>query len=68
VGLPDFSARGRLFADVRIDGGDAIRMELEYRERVALMVIVPNSRSRFTKKITLGLMRGAVGQSRVWIR
>lgn len=53
-------------ADVRIEGGDAIRIELEHREGTSLALVIPYTRSRFRKTISLGQMSGGVGESRLW--
>jgi hypothetical protein len=53
-------------ADVRIEGGDAIRVELEHREGTSLALVIPYTRSRFRKTISLGQMSGGVGESKIW--
>jgi hypothetical protein len=53
-------------ADVRIEGGDAIRVELEHREGTSLALVVPYTRSRFRKTISLGQMSGGLGEPRIW--
>lgn len=53
-------------ADVRALGSDAVRVELEHHEGVALVVLLPYSRSRFKKTVTFGEMRVAEGQPRIW--
>ncbi|MEZ2370959.1 hypothetical protein [Arthrobacter sp. RCC_34] len=53
-------------ADVRFDGGDAIRIELEHSERVAIVVLVPYSRSRLRKSVKLGEMRVQLGELHAW--
>jgi hypothetical protein len=53
-------------ADVRIEDGDAIRVELEHREGTSLALVIPYTRSRFRKTISLGQMSGGVGESRIW--
>ncbi len=54
-----------IVADVRANGSDAVRVELEHREGVALVVLLPYKRSRF-KKLSFGQMSVAQGQSRIW--
>ena len=54
-------------ADVRAGGGDAIRVELEHREGTALVLLLPYSRSRFSKKVTLGPMSVGVGDRPIWV-
>lgn len=53
-------------ADVKANGSDAVRVELEHREGTALVLVVPYTRSRFKKTVTLGRMAGGVGERRVW--
>jgi hypothetical protein len=52
-------------ADVRANGTDAVRVELEHREGTALVVLVPYNQSR-QKKVTLGQISGRMGQPNVW--
>jgi hypothetical protein len=53
-------------ADVLAEGKDAVQVELEHADGIALTVIVPYSRRRLTKKVKLGPMRLVAGQRRVW--
>lgn len=53
-------------ADVRDSGSDAVRVELEHREGLAIVVLVPYSRSRLTKKVAFGQISGGMGQPKVW--
>lgn len=53
-------------ADVKANGWDAIRVELEHREGTALVLLVPYTRNRFKKTVTLGQMSGGVSDRRVW--
>lgn len=53
-------------ADVKANGSDAVRVELEHQEGTALVLVVPYSRSRFKKTVTLGNMSGGVADRRVW--
>jgi hypothetical protein len=61
------NARAAAFvADVRADGSDAVRVELEHQEGVALEVLLPYRRSRFTKAVTFGKMSAAPGRTKIW--
>ena len=63
------SAHGRAFAfvaDVRPDGDPAIRIELEHREGVALLVTLSYTRSRLRRKVVLGPMVVRTGTRRIW--
>jgi hypothetical protein len=53
-------------ADVSVSGGDAIRVEVEHRDGLALQILVPYTRSRFRKAVTLGQMSAAPGNPHVW--
>jgi hypothetical protein len=53
-------------ADVPANGSDAIRVELEHQEGVALVVLLPYVRSRFKKSLTFGQMSVSQGQPQVW--
>jgi hypothetical protein len=53
-------------ADVRANGSDAVRVELEHREGMALVVLLPYTRSRFKKALTFGQMSAATGETRIW--
>jgi hypothetical protein len=55
-------------ADVRVNGGDAVRIELEHSEGQAIVVLLPYSRSRFKKAVTFGQPSGGPGEPRVWPR
>jgi hypothetical protein len=57
-----------LVADVRLpDGGDAVQVELEHTEGVALTVQLPYSKKRFTRDIDYGQLRAAAGARQVWL-
>jgi hypothetical protein len=61
------SSRAAAFvADVRANGSDAVRVELEHQEGVALVVLLPYSRDRFKKTVSFGHMNVAESQSRIW--
>jgi len=53
-------------ADVKANGSDAVRVELEHREGTTLVLLVPYTRSRFKKTVTLGQMLGGLGERRIW--
>jgi len=48
-------------ADVRIETGDAIRVELEAAEGVAIQLVLPYKRSRLTRKVSYGTLSAANG-------
>jgi hypothetical protein len=53
--------------DVRIEGGDAVRVEAEHRDGgPAIGVVMPYQRSRFRKTLTTGELAAFEGQRRVW--
>ena len=54
-------------ADVRANGSDAVRLELEHREGTALVLLLPYTRSRFKKALTFGQMGVSTGAPRVWL-
>jgi len=53
-------------ADVRIEHGNAIRIDLESTEAAAIQILVPYKRNRLTKKLTVGAMSVHEGKRRVW--
>jgi len=53
-------------ADLRMEGGDAIRVELEHSEGAAIVVLLPYNRSRLRKSVKLGDMRVQLGALGVW--
>jgi hypothetical protein len=55
-------------SDVRLSTppGDAIQVEIEHREGMALLVVVPYTRKRFGRSVTYGELRAAVGVPQVW--
>ena len=68
LGAQAQSSQCRAFAfvaDVRANGGDAVRVEVEHREGVALALLVPYTKSRIRKAVTLGSMSVSVGPTRV---
>jgi len=54
-------------ADVRTETGDAIRVELEAAEGVAIQVVLPYKRSKLTRKVSFGIVSAASGESHVWV-
>jgi hypothetical protein len=54
-------------ADVRAEGSDAVRVELEHREGSVLVVLVPYQQNMPQGTITFGQMRASAGQARVWV-
>jgi hypothetical protein len=63
---PDY--RAAAFAvNVRAEGSDAVRVELEHREGSVLVVLVPYQRNMAQGTITFGQMRAGAGQARVWV-
>jgi hypothetical protein len=57
-------------ADVRLRGeeSDAIQVEVEHREGVALKVFLPYQKKRFGGGIETGQMSAAAGERRIWPR
>ena len=53
-------------ADVRAGNGDAIRVELEHREGTTLVILLPYTRTRLSKNVTLGQMSVSFGERRIW--
>ena len=53
-------------ADVRADGSDAVRVELEHVEGVALVVLLPYTRGRFKQAPTFGEMSVSRGEPKIW--
>jgi hypothetical protein len=57
-------------ADVRLkgEGNDAIQVEIEHREGVALKVFQPYRKKRFGGGLENGQMRAEAGERRIWPR
>jgi hypothetical protein len=55
-------------ADVRIETGDAIRVEMEHSEGAAITILVPYTRSRFKKTIQTGDMRVQLAEMSAWAK
>ena len=53
-------------ADVALEGSDAVQIELEHREGVALCLIVPYGRRRLRRGVTFSGMTVNAGDPRVW--
>lgn len=54
-------------ADVTLQGGrDAVRIEVEHREGLALEILVPYARRRLTGRVTFDDMSVSEGPRRVW--
>jgi hypothetical protein len=55
-------------ADVRLkgEGTDAIQVEVEHREGIALKVFLPYRKKRFGDGLETGEMRGEAGERRIW--
>jgi len=54
-------------SDVKLsDGSDAIRVEMEHREGVALAVVAPYRRRRFGRLVNLGSLSASAAEPRVW--
>jgi len=55
-------------ADVRLreEGTDAIQVEIEHREGIALKVLLPYRKKRFGGQIETGQMRGEAGAPQIW--
>jgi hypothetical protein len=56
-------------ADIRMPegGGDAIRVELEHAEGVALTVLLPYARKRFGKAIDYGQLSAGASARHIWL-
>jgi hypothetical protein len=54
-------------ADVLVDGKDAVQVESEHREGIAIGVVAPYKKGRFRKKdVTFGTLSAVPGTRRVW--
>ncbi|HKV30606.1 MAG TPA: hypothetical protein VJT14_06280 [Candidatus Dormibacteraeota bacterium] len=57
-----------IVADVRLkgEGTDAIQVEVEHREGIALKVFLPYRKKRFGGGLEVGQMRAEPGERRIW--
>jgi hypothetical protein len=55
-----------LVADVTTPDGDAVRVELEHRDGIAIVVLLPYRKRRFGRGIEYGDLVGAGGEPQVW--
>jgi len=53
-------------ADILADGKDAIHVETEHRDGIAIGVLAPYRKGRFRKGVTLGTLSAVPGTRRVW--
>ncbi len=53
-------------SDVQAAGSDAIRVELEHSEGVAMAVLLPYSKKRFGRGFEYAALQGGVATNRVW--
>lgn len=53
-------------AAVRVSDADAIRVELEHKEGVAMAVVIPYERDEATQSIRLGPARATGNPTRIW--
>lgn len=56
-----------IVADVLANGFDGVRVELEHREEVAIVVLLPYSRSRFKKTLTFGQLSASADEPKIWV-
>lgn len=55
-----------LVADVRANGGDAIRAELEHREGPVMTVLLAYKKRRFGRGVEYGDLSAGVAERRIW--
>ncbi|GAA4367834.1 hypothetical protein [Nocardioides caricicola] len=53
--------------DVLVQGSDAVQVELEHRDGIALVVVVPYTPGTYKRYPTFGQMSVSPGEQRVWI-
>jgi hypothetical protein len=51
---------------IRDSGEDAIQIEIEHREGMALAILLPYKKKRFGGGVTYGTMSARPGQRRIW--
>ena len=56
-----------ILSDVRLDGADAIRAELEHREGQAMAIFLPYKRRRFGRVVDYDDLRASAAQPQVWV-
>jgi hypothetical protein len=55
-----------LVADVRVDGSDAVRVELEHRDGHAMALLLPYKQKRFGRGVEYGVLQAGAAGRRVW--
>ena len=55
-----------LVADVRADGSDAIRVEVEHREGQAMFVLMPYKKRRLKRGVNYGDLTAGAGRPQIW--
>lgn len=55
-----------LVSDVLIDGNDAIRVEVEHRDGIALAVLQPYRKKRLGRGVEYGNLSALTGERRIW--
>jgi hypothetical protein len=53
-------------SDVTLQAGDAVRIELEHSEGVAIVVIAPYTRGVVRRRVKIGTLRATSGEPRIW--
>ncbi len=54
-------------ADVRVsEGGDAIQVEVEHAEGIAITILQPYTKKRFGRGVQFGELEASAGTRRVW--
>jgi hypothetical protein len=54
-------------ADVMLESGDAVRVQIEHREGVAIAAFLPYQRKRFGRAVTYGELSAAADVRRIWL-